>query len=72
MRTPTHPAPVTGAALYWAEGDEVLMKCTEGYTSVIDKARTAEAAAKKAERWQRKENSAVEKEAKRVAKLARV
>lgn len=70
MRNPTQPEPVAGAALYWAEGTEVLMRCTDGYTSCIDTARNKFTAANKAEKWQRKENAAVTKEAKRVAKLA--
>lgn len=71
MRTPTHPEPVAGAALYWAEGTEVMMRCTDGYTSCIDTGKNAITAANKAEKWQRKENAVVTKEAKRVAKLAK-
>ena len=71
-RHPLQPDPVPGAATYWADHTSVVMKCTEGYTSVIETKRTAEAACNAALRWQKRENAAVTKEAKRLASLPKV
>lgn len=58
--------PVKGAAEYWAgytiEGKlkpVVWMKDTEGIESIVDTAKTIEAARSKANKWQQKENRAV-------------
>ena len=58
--------PVEGAAEYFAEVDtenknkpSVWMKTPDGYYSVIDTAKTMEAARNKANKWQLKENRAV-------------
>ena len=56
------------AATYRAVGDKVWMKDTEGFDNHIQTCRTAEAALKAAEKWQKKENAAVAKANKKVAK----
>lgn len=72
MRLPNHPDPVPGAALYYAENRNVIMKTNDGYPlSVIDVKRTAEAAAKSACAWQKRENAAVTRERKRQEKIAK-
>ena len=58
--------PVPGAASYWAEHTEVLMRCTSGYLSAIQTCRSHEMAIKAAERWQKKENAAVTRANKKV------
>lgn len=61
MRLPDHPEPVTGAAVYWADHNDVLMRDNEGHTSVIDCKRSGLSAAKAAKAWQIKENKIVTK-----------
>ena len=67
-RHPFQPEPVEGAALYWADHKSVLMRA-DGHSSVIQTCKSAEAACNAALRWQKKENAAVLKEAKRLKKL---
>lgn len=64
-----HPLPLVGAASYFAVGTNVWMRCTDDHHSIIDTKGSHEAALKSAKRWQDKENRAVAKEAKRLAKL---
>lgn len=61
---PTHPQPVPGAARYWAEGRDVMMRCTDGYVSCIQTRRTEGQALDSAKAWQEKENKTVAKHAK--------
>lgn len=64
--TNTIPTPVNGAAQYYCGIDNetgkycVIMKDTEGYTSIIEHAKTMEAAQKKAIKWQTQENKSVQ------------
>lgn len=69
-RMPDHPKPVAGAAEYWADHKSVCMKDTDGHYTVIDTKANELAAAKSACSWQKRENAAVEKERKRIAKNA--
>jgi hypothetical protein len=70
-KLPDHPTPVAGGARYYAGGLDVLMwDCDDGSVSVVESKRTATAALIAAMKWQIKENKAVEKERKRLAKLA--
>lgn len=66
---PSQPSPVVGAAYYWADNCDVVKCDTSGYISCIEIKRSEGTALDAAKRWQEKENKAVEKEAKRVAKL---
>ena len=66
QKTIQYVAPVKGAAEYFAGLDadngfkpSVFMTDDEGYTSVIDSAKTIELARIKAIKWQIKENTAV-------------
>lgn len=68
MSTPT-TKPISGAARYFAgvntEGKPcVFMVDTEGYTNEIKRCKTLDAALTAADKWQIKENKAVEKAAK--------
>lgn len=71
-RHPFQPDPIPGAATYWADHKNVVMKDTEGSLSVIQTCKTEEAACNAALRWQKKENAAVLREAKRVASKSKV
>lgn len=67
-RHPFQPDPVAGAASYWSDTENVMMKDTEGYVSCIQVCRTSEAACNAALRWQKKENAIVLREAKKLAR----
>jgi len=67
-RHPFQPEPVEGAARYWADGKNVIMRA-DGHSSCIQSYKSEEAACNGALRWQKKENAAVVKEAKRRARL---
>jgi hypothetical protein len=71
LRLPDHPLPLVGAATYYAHGCDVYMESTDDHVSMIDTKKSNEAALKAAKRWQEKENKAVAKEAKRLAKLGK-
>lgn len=70
FRLPDQQPPVVGAASYFAIGKDVWMRCTDRHESIIDTKGSHESALKSAKRWQEKENKAVTKEAKRLAKLS--
>ena len=72
MATIPYVHPVPGAARYWASRRDVWMEDTEGYTTCIQSCRSEEGAINAAERWQKKENAGVTKEAKRLAPLSKV
>lgn len=67
----SQPAPIVGAAYYYAQGNSVYM-VADGYTSCIQNYRSEGTALDGAKRWQEKENNAVAKEAKRLATLVAV
>ena len=64
-------SPRFGAARYWPSHRDVMMNA-DGYTSSIQQCRSEEAACNAALKWQKKENAAVTKEAKRLASLTKV
>lgn len=59
----SHPEAIPGAASYWAEGRNVVMRCTDGHASVIDTKRSEGTALDAAKAWQEKENKVVAKHA---------
>lgn len=65
MNSDDHPNPVPGAAQYWADGIDVLMKDTEGHVSVIDTKGTPRSASNAAKKWQIRENKVVASAAKK-------
>lgn len=71
MQLLDHPMPVKGAAEYYAYGNEVIMRCTTGEKSVIETKASNASALKSARSWQKRENKAVDKERKRLEKLAK-
>ena len=63
----SQPQPVQGAARYWANGKDIMMRCCDGYVSCIATAKTEGTALDSAKAWQEKENKVVTNEAKRLA-----
>lgn len=61
-----HPAPVKGAASYWADGKDVIMCDTNRFVSCIQTCRSEGTALDAAKRWQEKENRIVTREAKKA------